>query len=515
MVPAKSRDWPYDKKADIYMTETTKPRKAIESFKETIEQLVIAFILAFVFRAFVVEAFVIPTGSMADTLRGAHFRLTCCECGWRYNFGFDAQNYGYPKGVLPSRPLNIPAPRLNAGGIPICPLCGTPADTSYPRRTSNGDRILVQKYLYQFVEPHRWDVVVFKNPTLPGEDHFIKRLVGRPGETIEIIDGDIYIDGDIQRKPRHVQDALWIPAYHSDYTRSGATGETADIWQRPFRPARPDSEWDTQSNKHRFVFNGSSQFDRLEFDYRRIRKFALSFCAYNGQRYDDKAIVSDLKLAFLLTPNADQGRVSVLLGKYGRIYRADIDFDGTCTITDEHRGRILQQGRLAPLPQDRPVEVAFANVDHQLLLRVGKQKLDYAEPLEWGYDPKNYFQLPSVTLAAIGGALTMEHIVLSRDVYYTDAVHSGGPGRASMGHPFQLKDNEFFVLGDNSPVSHDSRFWKKPPLANGTQQYRAGIVPRDYLVGRALLVYWPGGFFPSPNTRFGLIPNVGEMRFIY
>ena len=49
-------------------------------FKEAVESLVIAFILAFVFRAFVVEAFIIPTGSMADTLRGAHFRLTCQKC---------------------------------------------------------------------------------------------------------------------------------------------------------------------------------------------------------------------------------------------------------------------------------------------------------------------------------------------------------------------------------------------------------------------------------------------------
>ena len=41
----------------------------------TFEWLITAFILAFVFRAFVMEAFRIPTGSMADTLKGAHFRL--------------------------------------------------------------------------------------------------------------------------------------------------------------------------------------------------------------------------------------------------------------------------------------------------------------------------------------------------------------------------------------------------------------------------------------------------------
>jgi hypothetical protein len=49
----------------------------------TFEWLITAFILAFVFRAFVMEAFRIPTGSMADTLKGAHFRLGCPQCGYK------------------------------------------------------------------------------------------------------------------------------------------------------------------------------------------------------------------------------------------------------------------------------------------------------------------------------------------------------------------------------------------------------------------------------------------------
>src|SRR5215212_613485 len=56
--------------------------------KETIESILIAFILAFVFRAFVVEAFVIPTGSMAPTLLGAHMRFTCRECGYQWDTNY-------------------------------------------------------------------------------------------------------------------------------------------------------------------------------------------------------------------------------------------------------------------------------------------------------------------------------------------------------------------------------------------------------------------------------------------
>ena len=62
--------------------------------KETIESILIAFILAFVFRAFVVEAFVIPTGSMASTLLGAHLRLTCKDCGYTFDLNFPSRSTG-------------------------------------------------------------------------------------------------------------------------------------------------------------------------------------------------------------------------------------------------------------------------------------------------------------------------------------------------------------------------------------------------------------------------------------
>ena len=55
----------------------------------TFEWLITAFALAFVFRAFVMEAFRIPTGSMADTLLGAHYMLRCTECGYKYYYGYN------------------------------------------------------------------------------------------------------------------------------------------------------------------------------------------------------------------------------------------------------------------------------------------------------------------------------------------------------------------------------------------------------------------------------------------
>lgn len=95
--------------------------------KEWVEPIVIAVILALIVRAFVVQAFKIPTGSMKPTL-------------------------------------------------------------------NENNRIFVNKYIYRFKDPQRGDIVVFKYPEDLKKD-FIKRLIATGGETVEIKDGNIFIDG--------------------------------------------------------------------------------------------------------------------------------------------------------------------------------------------------------------------------------------------------------------------------------------------------------------------------------
>src|SRR6186713_318784 len=60
------------------------PKVESHAFRETVESIVIAFVLAFLFRTFEAEAFVIPTGSMAPTLMGRHKDVECPKCGYHY-----------------------------------------------------------------------------------------------------------------------------------------------------------------------------------------------------------------------------------------------------------------------------------------------------------------------------------------------------------------------------------------------------------------------------------------------
>ncbi len=154
--------------------KTARKNRAAE-IANTFEWLITAFILAFLFRAFVMEAFRIPTGSMADTLMGAHFRLCCPQCGYEYDHGFMPDRYGLPEDTVPHGSVQSPPTR--------CPSCGHYQQSATAIPVANGDRILVLKCIYQFFEPKQWDVIVFKNPLEP-TINYIKRLIGRPGETV-------------------------------------------------------------------------------------------------------------------------------------------------------------------------------------------------------------------------------------------------------------------------------------------------------------------------------------------
>ena len=60
----------------------------------------------------------------------------------------------------------------------------------------NGDQLIVDKITYRFQDPERFDIIVF--PFHYKENtYYIKRIIGLPGETVQIADGTIYINGEV------------------------------------------------------------------------------------------------------------------------------------------------------------------------------------------------------------------------------------------------------------------------------------------------------------------------------
>lgn len=196
------------------------------SVKETLISITIALVVAFVFRAFVIEAFVIPTGSMAPTLMGQHIRFQSPQTGyvWAVNPWHD---------VVRSDGSRLPAatqPNLQATD----PMSGHRVGP-VTQRLRSGDRILVLKYLTGVFDPKRFDAIVFKAPHEP-QVNYIKRLLGLPGEQVALVDGDPFVrvpapgepplteddawtrdNWRIARKPERVQRAVWQEVFSSEY----------------------------------------------------------------------------------------------------------------------------------------------------------------------------------------------------------------------------------------------------------------------------------------------------------
>ena len=170
----KSRRGPSDKesaKADE-SKKKKKPRTLRSEGRESMEAMVVAFILAFLFRTFEAEAFVIPTGSMAPTLLGRNKEAECPQCGQHIVVGA-SEEIDQESGLLKSERVETA----------FCPNCRYEV-LMREQPVFTGDRILVTKFSYEMEEPRRFDVIVFKYPQEP-QTNYIKRLVGLPGEEIQ------------------------------------------------------------------------------------------------------------------------------------------------------------------------------------------------------------------------------------------------------------------------------------------------------------------------------------------
>jgi signal peptidase I len=528
------------------------------SITETLQALLVAFVVAMTFRGFFLEGFVIPTGSMAPTLMGAHLRFRSPETA--YEFAIDAGPVAEAAaaeraGVSPRRRWAIFDPMLGYAGI-----AAEAATPSLLPETRMGDRVLVLKFLYPFSEPKRWDVVVFKNPTDPvGATHnYIKRLVGLPEERLLLADGDVFaaptgtpVDSlRIQRKPEHVQRAVWQPVYDSDYIPVNRS-RLEQAWRQafPLPPWKPVAgRWELgDARVWRSEGDGELRWDwqALPIDDR---------TPYNMFRPVQPFYpVSDLRIAAAVEAE-DPAAFSTSLDLRVRSHVVRFELrDGRAAVSMRHLEggaageAIVAEEAEVRLPGSGAFEVEFWHVDQAISIWVdGREavRLEYEwGPIErlrsafFGRTLEQYLRDPVAAIPtppdlawrfAGGGPVELRRVRLDRDLYYRpmrltpfDAAGASGRPLPTLGFgcdpesPAELVEDQFMMLGDNSAASRDSRVWGYPhPLA----ELRTGdgspfVVPRSMLLGKAWCVYFPAPLPYTPGGR-AVVPDFGRLRFI-
>jgi len=463
--------------------------------RQFFEFLILLVVGILVLRYFVAEAYVVPTGSMAPTILGFHSELECPNCLNHFSVGMDE------------------AGRL--AGRPVCPNCGHDGFDPESGVEASGDRLLVQKFLFDLRRPRRWEVAVFQSPVEPVQA-YVKRIVALPGESVQIVDGDVWINGSIARKSIEEIRATRIPVFDNRFQPKDAArfprwtlrGDrskrfTATGWQASGAnfvheaTAASDSGEDWLSYRH---------WDPDRSEYGPIR----DSYPYNGGDTRLGRVVRDVMFECALSTRDDVESVQVRVSHGADVFRLTLPVDGKVPVEVLRNREMIEvseaSGGLRSSTGSSPrwdrVEVAV--VDHRVIVALNGSLL--FRPIDYEASTPSTLSTDSpLALGVVNGSLEVKDSRLFRDIYYTGELSSGVRKPTGVDEPFALRDDEYFVLGDNSPVSNDSRFWDDRP-----------VVRRSRFLGKPFLVHLPGQAYGVRifGHELGWIPDFREIRYI-
>lgn len=538
-----------------------------------VSELIVCFVIAvMMLRAFVLEGYLISTGSMAPRLLGFHKHVLCPTCQFQFAFGVTFDESVDASEMEATTPDGTPK-------YATCPNCGQTNISVTDVPTSHGDQLLIQKHVFDFRMPKRWETVVFRNPASPGEA-YVKRIVGLPGERIQVVDGDIRINGNVVAKDFETQLDMRIPVADLHHLADsplwempwevgdGWTQEGPDLISSGPSETAPSSLEDSQSwirfrnwrwsgGLHRVespLRNEDARIDwkafldrfdgipvawasRVEYDPERevlrcqgvmpaelvkdltsravnesfrsavFRLAALSHLAPVTDRYGYNAMVAspeipvnDLMLNCAMQWSEDAAEVRICIPLGNETYEVRLNPEQrTASLRVDGENDILASSTFQlesdPIRDiDHPIQLDASNFDGMIHVAVqGVPCIIWQPPAsdesEIQQAVPDSIPTPSeqVVKTAIlreqqsrwkltvdGPGVRLRELKMYRDVQYTP-----GKRRNAVETPYLVPENCYFVQGDNSPVSSDSRNWENP------------AVPHRLLLGKPFLVHLP------------------------
>ncbi len=445
-------------------------------WRENIEAITMAIVMAVMLKYFIVEAYKIPTGSMQPTLMGND-------------------------------------------------------------ETDIKDRILVDKLSYHFREPERFEVTVFKYP-LDLSKNFVKRMVGVGPEELKIMNGDLWNrpDGDspwkVLRRPRPVQTEIWKALYPGEAGLEGwKATESARTW------SVEGGEISARGSGSLRYPKSKSIDDNHRDGYPLSIRSLIGRNRHSGQHpVGDLRVSGEIEML----PGCERIVIDMREGnrQYHFILPGPAAAaDATLRIEAEDTVRAMNTAMPTPLSialdsnwraeAGDSFEFGVQNMDDLLSLEIdGEILLELEIPTESN-------QSSAILLHVEGEGADLSDVMVYRDIYYRDDI-SRRPAE------WIIPEDHYVMLGDNTQDSADSREWQLNCIQypaedgpiyrgnhrgqgenprdvtggpGGTEQWfrdeygelhhwkkaqakhvgfiPVSFVPRELITGRAVVVFWP------------------------
>ena len=372
---------------------------------------------------------IVVGGSMAPAIVGEHRRINCPDCG--FNFRFDNSP-------------DVPGQRRI-----VCPNCGCREMKRDDATAAPADRVKVAPS-----QPvARWDLVAFLMSD--GKSAGIKRIVGFPGEQLEIRDGNLFEGGELLRKPWPVQKQVRVPVHDS---RFAPASEILPRW----RPAKPFSGWDVTTGEPTFhpdddLTLASGQLDWLMYHHR---------CCYSHEREKDEDTPIEDSYGFNQSVRrnlnktdelyfevnfsaASNARVGWRFNRGQSRHEFVMDVDRSELVINEfNNGDELSSCEIIALAgcESAQFKVEFSSFDDQIVVGINDQLVfQKSTP-----NPFPIFSKYPLELGAGDDVVRVIRLRIWRDVFYLPKSGRNQPLIAGSG---------YICLGDNVPISVDSRHW--------------------------------------------------------